>query len=168
MKVVFESKGSIIIKGDCEGNLGINTYVGGDQMFLALAKEQVSELIQGLTQYVGEGVAQPVVPTQEEDPRILQARLGALKNEVTDIREEVKALRAYLENSLSNQGVKELLDEGWILRAGDKCPVSRDTLVQVKFRSGAVNNNPCPAAARYWRCNGVSSDIVAYKVVNNQ
>lgn len=52
----------------------------------------------------------------------------------------------------------------WIKWEGGECPVSDDTVVDVKFREGGDPDRAC-AGTYYWPHDNDSSDIVAYRVV---
>lgn len=64
-------------------------------------------------------------------------------------------------------------DGGWIEWGGGECPVSKGTMVEVKYRHG--NSAICPAlidtrsiskaTAAFWRNDGMCADIIAYRVV---
>ena len=66
-------------------------------------------------------------------------------------------------------------DDGWIPWAGGKCPVPNGTVVDVKYRDeyvgrGLPANESVDAAEddagpAYWRADGMSNDIIAYRVV---
>ena len=66
-------------------------------------------------------------------------------------------------------------DNEWIPWAGGKCPVPNGTVVDVEYRDGYFRCNlpaneylDCPeddASPEYWLAEGMSNDIVAYRVV---
>lgn len=51
--------------------------------------------------------------------------------------------------------------DGWIRHRGGKCPVDEEVVVDVRFRSGAIEtNNGWPR----WKHNGDGRDIMAYRI----
>lgn len=55
-------------------------------------------------------------------------------------------------------------DEGWIAWNGGECPVQGNWAVGVKLRNGKTNSDK---ARRFvWHTDGVSNDIIAYRVID--
>lgn len=55
----------------------------------------------------------------------------------------------------------------WIEWHGGECPVPRDTLVQIKLRSGDVRR-PGRAASFFWHHDRGNTDIVSYRTITEQ
>lgn len=57
--------------------------------------------------------------------------------------------------------------DGWIKWGGGECPVSSDTRVELKFRSGQVWIDDEVETGCFWRWShdGCPADIIAYRIV---
>lgn len=64
--------------------------------------------------------------------------------------------------------------DGWIKWEGGECPVAEGTMLDVRYRDGTVRGNiPAlvwadfedDATEPYWENDGISNDIVAYRIV---
>lgn len=62
----------------------------------------------------------------------------------------------------------EALNEGWIEWEGGDCPVPLHTRVNVRFRDGdrSFEKQTVLAGGFFWRHDGDSADIVAYKIAS--
>jgi hypothetical protein len=58
------------------------------------------------------------------------------------------------------------VDDGWTVWEGGECPVGRDTVIEVVYRSGTVPAHG-PASAQRWHHIGAAWDIIAYRVVDD-
>lgn len=76
------------------------------------------------------------------------------------------ARRAMMESQLElveNSADKE--ESGWIEWSGGECPVAAVTEVEIKFMDGDVWRNMGDPESLRWSHDGFSSDIIAYRVV---
>jgi hypothetical protein len=74
-----------------------------------------------------------------------------------------------IQSAESNAGAANA--DGWIEWKGGDCPVPYGTMIEVRFRRGNVEGPikaldiDAGASPAFWQHDGISSDIIAYKVV---
>ena len=78
----------------------------------------------------------------------------------------------YIHLSVGQETTPQPADDGWIPWEGGDCPVPNGTVVDVKYRDESVGLGlPAneyvedDASPAYWRADGMSNDIIAYRVV---
>lgn len=76
----------------------------------------------------------------------------------------IKAYKKWLWEQKNEKTVKVDKD-GFIPWNGGEMPVPGNVVVDLKFRGGGVTREPAGASHYYWKHDGDGSDIVAYKVI---
>ena len=100
--------------------------------------------------------------------------LMALSDHRVDLRDAAKAARAAIARAEAALAEPQPDADGWIPWAGGECPVGQDTLVDLRYRDSekwpdklGVPSGYChlESSYPYWRNDGGSSDILAYRIV---
>ena len=89
--------------------------------------------------------------------------------------EDFKQAREIIAKAEAALAAPQPADDGWIPWASCECPVPTGTIVDVMYRNGAIGASlpaneslSClddDAGPAYWHADGVSNDIIAYRVV---
>jgi hypothetical protein len=97
-----------------------------------------------------------------------------IRNAVKKVKAEKEAREAedyspQNDDNLDQENIKsknqEKLDDGWIKHDGDECPVDGETLVEVRIRDSEEYPQQDRADGWDWNYNGISGDIIAYRIV---
>ena len=88
---------------------------------------------------------------------------------------ETKAARAAIAKAEAALAEPQADADGWIPWSGGECPITTGTVVDVKYRNGAIGaglpanihivSSKDHAGPAYWRADGMQNDIIAYRII---